>query len=113
MIVRTVYLAIPGTHGIQNISVSSPLPGEIEISGGLIHGFNAIGALVIVYSSTRVYYSFSTSPSQYNVVANIPGLSRGHYQVSVFVVEEGGLPFNRSAIVPQNITIDQEGIIHM
>ena len=100
----------PGTHGIQNVSVYSPLPGEIEVNGCLIHGSNGVGALVIVYSSRRVYHSFSTPPNQCVIVAKVSGLVRGHYQVSLFMVEEGGLPFNRSAIVPQNITIDQEGI---
>ena len=107
---NTVYVAMPGTHELQNITISSPLPGEIKISGCFIRGSNAVGALVIVYSSRRVYYSFSTPLNQCVVVAKVSGLSRGHYQVSIFVVEEGGLPFNRSAIVPQNITIDQEGI---
>ena len=65
---------------------------------------------MIVYSSRGVHYSFSTPPNQCVIVAKVSGLERGHYQVSIFVVEEGGLPFNRSAIVPQNITIDQGGI---
>ena len=82
----------PGTHSIQNVSVYSPLPGEIEVNGCLIHGSNGVGALVIVYSSRRVYYSFSTpqAPNQCVVVAKVSGLAKGHYQVSLFMVEEGG-----------------------
>ena len=75
-----------------------------------MYGSNASGVLVIAYNSTNVYYLFSPPPEQSLIMATISGLSNGQYQVSVFVVEENGQVFNRSAMVPRNVTISAEGI---
>ena len=39
-----------GTHDIQNVSVSSPLPGQIRITGTFVDGSTATGVLLIIYS---------------------------------------------------------------
>ncbi|MGJ8945879.1 hypothetical protein AB9K17_23595, partial [Salmonella enterica subsp. enterica serovar Kentucky] len=38
---------------IQNISVSSPHPGQVRVTGDFIQGSTATGALVIVYSQSN------------------------------------------------------------
>ena len=58
-----------------------------------------------------MHYLFSPPPDQYAIVAKLSGLLRGHYHVSVFVMEEDGLPFNRSAVEPKSVTIDLEGTL--
>ena len=45
---------ITGTHDIQNVTVSSPLPGQIRVTGDLVDGSNATGMLLILYSPTNV-----------------------------------------------------------
>ena len=97
-----------GTHDIQNISVTSPLPGQVRVTGDLIHGSNASGALVIAYSARNIYYLFSPYPNKYLVTATLSDLTSDQYQVSVFIVEKNGLPFNRSAAVPKNVSVNRE-----
>ena len=100
-----------GTHDVQNINASSSLPGEIRVTGDLVYGSNASSVLVIVYNSTKVYYSFSPPPEHSIIMATLPGLFVGQYQVSVFVVEENGQVFHRSAVIPKNVTVSVEGIV--
>ena len=57
-----VYLTpiLTGTHDLQNISVSSPLPGTVRVSGNFLQGSAATGVLVIVYSlcnDSNVHYN--------------------------------------------------------
>ena len=68
--------------------------------------------LVVAYTGRKLHYLFSPprAPNQYVTVAKLSGLLKGHYSLSVFVLEKDGLPFNRSAIVPQNVTVNQEGM---
>ena len=77
-------------------------PGEIGVTGSFINGSTATAILVIVYSDSDVYYIFS-SPSEEET--NVRGLPSGLYNVSVFVVEENGLPFNRSATTPRSVSV--------
>ena len=37
-----------GTHDVQNVSVTSLLPGQIRVTGNIIEGSTATGVLVIV-----------------------------------------------------------------
>ena len=99
-----INLIFPGTHVFQNISVGSSSPGEIRMTGDFISGSSAIGILAIIYSNdSNIHYQFisrSESPMTF-----VSGLPNGQYEVSVFVVEENGLPFRRSATVPRNVSL--------
>ena len=102
-----------GTHDIQNVNVS-PDRGEIQVSGDYISGSEAIGALIIVYSTsdeTTIFYHNAqrTLNGQRTpngpleaIVSDLPG---GQYSVSVFVVEKNGEPFIRAATVPKPVTV--------
>ena len=48
-----------GTHDIQNVTVSSPLPGQIRVTGEFVDGFTATALLLIIYSlnnDSNVHY---------------------------------------------------------
>ena len=92
-----------GTHDIQNISVSSPLPGTVRVTGDLVQGSTATGVLVVVYShldDSDTHYVNSEHDGQ-SIEITVDGLmSSSQYGVSVFVLENG-LPFSRVATLPQ------------
>ena len=92
-----------GTHDIQNISVTSPQPGEVRVTGDFIDGSTATGLLIIIYSANNTEYQLFQVRVKLEAV--ISGLLGGNYEVSVFVVEENGLPFSRAASKPKQITI--------
>ena len=87
-----------GTHDIQNISVKSPHPGGVRVTGDFIDGSTAVGALFIVYSINSTLYHLVERMDKLEAV--VSGLPRGEYYMSVFVVEENGEPFRRAATTP-------------
>ena len=99
-----------GTHDIYNISVTSPSPGEVRVTGYLIDGSSTIGILVVVYSVTEdscVHYKFVPHDTkQHEVYAVMMGPSNGLYKVTVYVMEESGLPFQRAAGRPRSVWIN-------
>ena len=99
-----------GTHDIQNVSIT-PVSHGISITGHYIESSSAVGVLAIAYSTTgenEIQYKFASRPNdQSKPVTILRGLSIGDYQVSLFVVDEGGLPFNRSANLPSNVSVSE------
>ena len=95
-----------GTHDIQNISVSSPQPGEIRVTGYFIQGSTASGVLVAILTRSEIYFHLLSrirgQPHLEGTISNVVG---GQHNVSVFVVEENGLPFSRTASVPEVVFI--------
>ena len=95
-----------GTHEFQNISVNSTAPGEIVVSGDFTTSSEAIGVLIITYSlnnDSDIHYTFVPRPI--NGQKSVIGLSSDQYNVSVFVIEGNGLPFNRSASRPRIVYV--------
>ena len=79
-----------GTHDIQNISVSSPQPGEIRVTGDFIDGSTATGVLLILYSLTNdsdIHYV--TESFKQSIDINVTGLTDTQYGVSVFALDNG------------------------
>ena len=108
-----------GTHDIQNISVTSPHPGEIRVTSELINGSTATGALIIIYSLTNdsdVHYVIITADPERTVAIDASvsvGLNGGEYGVSIFALENGGLPFIRVAALPKTVQVngsEQKGL---
>ena len=96
-----------GTHDIQNISVSSPQPGEVRVTGDFINGSTAIGLLAVIVTESVIFYHFVERES--NVVAfvsTIQNVVGGKHSISFFVVEENGLPFKRTASMPKVVTVE-------
>ena len=100
-----------GTHDIQNITVSSSSPGEISVTGNFVDGSTTNAILVVVYSDrlSKAYYMFSPPSNGDRLTTNLSGLPSGPYNVSVFVVEGSGLPYNRSATTPRSVSVMDGG----
>ena len=79
------------------------------MTGDFITGSSAIGLLSIVYSPNNDYKIQYQFISRSDIISantvSLSGFPCGHYKVSVFVVEANGLPFNRSATVPRNVSV--------
>ena len=100
------FLLITGTHDIQNIQIYSSSSGQVRLSGVFVRGATAMGILVIIYPldhvNLNVYYFEAFETMITNTIATtVTGLSAGQYGISVFILEDGGLPFNRSASAPK------------
>ena len=78
------------------------------MTGDFISGSLAIGVLVIIYSpndDSNIHYRFISRQTDSALVTTVSGLPGGYYKASVFVVENRGLPFNRSATAPRNVSV--------
>ena len=80
------------------------------MTGNFIDGSTAIGLLVIVYSltdDTDIHY-LSGQVYDQMIEASVSGLTDSQYNVSIFVIEENGLPFSRVAVLPILIMIKKQ-----
>ena len=83
----------------------------MRVTGSLVRHANAIGLLTILYSlefgDAGVYYYLEALQrnGMDTLVTSIQGLPGGRYGVSVFVIEENGQPFYRSAFFPKTISV--------
>lgn len=104
-----------GTHDVQQIMVTSA-PVGASISGDFIEPSAAIGILAIVYtlieSDTLDYYLFiPRSLGQQRASAIFECIPSGTYNVSLFSVEESGLPFSRAATRVKTLVVYQQSSI--
>ena len=105
IIVDKIFYA--GTHDVQNVSVSSPHPGEIRVTGGFVEGSNATAALLVVYSTSNntdtIYRIVSGPGGNIDIAFNVS--TGGDYEVSVFALENGR-PFSRVVTLPRPVHVD-------
>ena len=91
--------------------MSSPSPGLIRVTGNFVNSSSATSVLIVIYSTDNcndVYYTISSlSTEGETLVTNISSLVSGPYNVSVFVLEENGLPFIRSASTPRSVLVEE------
>ena len=87
------------------------ITGGISIGGRFVDNSSAVGVLLIVFSFTNeddINYMFVQRPSgPQEIETTLTGLSVGDYQVSFFVVDDNGLPFNQSANLPSNVSVSE------
>ena len=62
---------------------------------------------MIVSGDSDSYYHIATRDGSDIQEATITGIAGGEYSVSVFVVEENGLPFERAATVPSPLSVEE------
>ena len=92
---------------MQEIFITSPSAGTIMISGNFIPDSSAVGVLVAVSNTSEI--SFHLLRREGNMLHNKGVLSNvrgGQHIVSVFVVDQTGLPFSRTATIPQSVDIN-------
>ena len=91
---------------------SSLNPGEVQVTGTLTNDLIATGVLIIVSSDSEVIYHKATCEESDEIIeAVISGLAGGEYSVSVFVVEDNGLPFERVATLPQLVAVERSKVV--
>ena len=96
-----------GTHDIQNISVSSPQPGEVRVTGDFINGSTATGVLAVIITESEIFYDVvERGSNEQQFDGTILRVVGGEHSISFFVVEESGLPFNRTASMPKVVTVE-------
>ena len=79
----------------------------MNVSGIYTEGSPATGVLVIVSGDSDSYYQIATRDGSDIQEATITGIAGGEYSVSVFVVEENGLPFERVTTVPNRLSVER------
>ena len=109
-------LDLLGTHDVQDVTVM-PTPGGVTVTGYFVDKSSAVGVLLIMFSLTNeddISYVFVPRPREsQDIERTLTGLSEGDYQVSFFVMDEDGLPFNRSANLPRNISVSEGTYIEL
>ena len=95
-----------GTHDLQGISISSPSAGVMSVIGRFVDHSPSTGILVIVSGDSDTRYHMSSRCGSGSHEVTVSGLAGGEYTVSVFVVEENGLPFERAAIIPEHLSVE-------
>ena len=94
-----------GTHNIQNVTASSPRPGQISVTGDYVDGSTANGIILIVYSlSNYSDVQYVAKQIEKNIQVTVTDLTDTMYRVSVFALEDG-LPFPRVVTVPKIVTV--------
>ena len=94
--------------------MTSSQPGSIRITGDFIRGSSAIGVLAIIISlDTEANVTYSFRPRESTTALRDEGVSLpgGHYSVSLFVVEEVGDVFYRTASSPIGLSVDNGKLI--
>jgi hypothetical protein len=79
------------------------------ITGDFINGSSSVGALIIVYSLTNdsnIQYIITPHLlNQLRVSAMVTGLPRDQYNISVFVLENGGQVVTSAVSTPRQLQI--------
>ena len=109
-----VYCLFVGTHDFSGIFSSSLHPGEIKVTGNFTDDSTATGVLVIVIGGSEVIYHKASRDGTDKIKETfITGLLGGNYSISVFVVEENGLPFERVATSPKPVDVNKSKIVQI
>ena len=94
-----------GTHGVRNIQISSPHAGSVRVTGSFTDDSSGSGILVIIATHSDVLYHKATRDSTLmsTLISGIPG---GNCTISVFVIEQNGMPFERVATLPKSLAVE-------
>ena len=77
--------------------------------GDFIDGSTATGVLAVFvdFSSSEIFYHLiNRGNNKQQLDDTIQGVVGGEHSISFFVLEESGLPFNRTASMPKLVTIE-------
>ena len=91
----------------------STAPGELEGTASFLTNTSAVGMLAIVYSTENdsdIHYIEARLPQ---TEIHLTGLSGSAYSMSIFTLEENGLPFNQAAHYLGEISIHRGMIMIM
>ena len=84
------------------------------MTGSFTDDSTATGVLVIVIGDSEVIYHKASRDGTDKIKETlITGLAGGEYSISVFVVEENGLPFERVATSPKLVIVETSKIVQI
>ena len=84
------------------------------MTGSFTGDSTATGVLVIVIGDSKVIYHNASRDGTDKIKETlITGLAGGVYSISVFVVEENGLPFERVATSPKLVAVERGLIVRI
>ena len=106
-----ILLSSLGTHDFRNVSISSHQAGEVIVTGSFTSDSTASGVVVIIGSNSNVYYHMSKRDREDTQETVISGIAGGNYSVSIFVVEDNGLPFETVATTPSALSVEKSNLI--
>ena len=76
------------------------------MTGEFIQGSTATGFVIAVLALSEInFYLLTSDRHKLELNGTISSVAGGEYYVSVFVMDENGLPFSRTATIPQNVTV--------
>ena len=92
---------------MQEIFITSPSAGTMLITGNFIPDSPAAGIVIAALNSSNIsFYLLRREGNQLGNEGILSNIGGGQHMVSVFVVDQTGLPFTRAATIPQNVTIN-------
>jgi hypothetical protein len=99
-----------GTHDIQNITVSSPLSGQVIVASDFLQGSTAMEILAVLFRRSDSHVLYKLAPRRLgagNTVVTIIGVDSGSYDMFVYAVElEGKRTHLPATVKPQSIIVD-------
>ena len=81
------------------------------MTGDFINGSTATGVLAVFvdFSISEIFYHLiKRGDNEQHFNDTIQGVVGGEHSISLFVVEESGLPFSRTASMPRVVTVAVE-----
>ena len=102
------YFLRPGTHDVQDVSITSPFPGVIRVTGHFIKGSTATGVMIAILNISEInFHLLIRDEHQLELNDTISSVESGEHTVSTFVVDENGLSVNSAAAVPQSVMVEK------
>ena len=98
-----------GTHDIQNVSVSSPQPDQVRVTGHIIQGSTISDVLLVINCTDKDPIEHRIQKLDRVLDSVVSGIPVGQCTVSVFIIDRDGEPFGRAAAVFSNVTIVSVG----
>ena len=76
------------------------------MTGYFIEGSTATGVLIAILTTADINFnSITREQDQLHLEGTISNVGGGDHNVSMFVMEEDGLPFSRTATIPQVVSV--------
>jgi hypothetical protein len=92
---------------VQDISITGSFSDTIRITGNFIPDSPAAGVVVAVLSISEVsFYLLRRERNRLHNEGILSNVRGGQHMVSVFVMDQTGLPFNKAATIPQNVVVN-------
>ena len=77
------------------------------MTGDFVNRSIATGVLAVIITESQIFYDVvERGSNEQQLDDTIQGVVGGEHSISFFVMEESGLPFNRTASTPKVVTVE-------